>query len=62
MTKKQFRALRIKSGLTQAALAKAMGVSRRTIVSIETGGREVTFKDKAAIEYIVRNPPIYIGE
>ena len=54
MTKKQFRALRIKSGLTQAELAKAMGVCRRTITAIETGSREVTFKDKAAIEYICK--------
>ena len=54
MTKKQFRALRIKSGLTQAELAKAMGVCRRTITAIETGTREVTFKDKAAIEYICK--------
>ena len=52
MTKKQFRALRIKSGLTQAELAKAMGVCRRTITAIETGDREVTFKDRVAIEYI----------
>lgn len=52
MTKKQFRSLRIKSGLTQAELAKAMGVCRRTITAIETGDREVTFKDRVTIEYI----------
>lgn len=54
MTKKQFRALRIKSGLTQAELAKAMGVCRRTITAIETGTREVTFMEKVVIEYICR--------
>ena len=54
MTKKQFRALRIKSGLTQAELAKAMGVCRRTITAIETGTREVTLKDRVTIEYICK--------
>lgn len=48
------RALRIKAGLSQYALAKAMGVCRRTITAIETGGRDVTFKDAVTIEYIAR--------
>lgn len=55
-TPKQFKAARIKAGMTQTALANALGVSRRTIVRMESGEYQLTFKDRIALEYVVSLP------
>lgn len=42
--KRKFKAARDLCGLTQDGLAKAVGVSRQTIVSIEKGGGNPTLE------------------
>jgi DNA-binding XRE family transcriptional regulator len=46
MTSTDYKAIREKLGLTQAALAEKLGVTKRTIISRENGG---TITHEAAI-------------
>jgi DNA-binding XRE family transcriptional regulator len=54
MTPSEFRALRETLGLSQPSLAKAFGVSERTIRNIETDAGDVPPRDALAIERLAQ--------
>ena len=53
MTPDELRALRKEAGLTQAALAEAIGLSRPTIVLMEGGRMPVERRTELAVRYVV---------
>lgn len=50
------RAFRSRAGLSQVALANALGVSRRTVEEWEGGRNRPPEYLKLAIEYLIKNP------
>lgn len=59
MTGEDFKKLRESLGLSQAALARHMGMSRQRIYALEneTDGREPTKIHAAFLRYIAAHPP-----
>ena len=56
MTPNEYKSLRERLGLTQAGLALRLGVSRRTIISRETGAR-ITEEAALAIRALAAGTP-----
>jgi len=50
MTSKQYREARLRMGLTQSALAAELGMTQQMVARIESGKRQPTKQQAAAIE------------
>lgn len=59
MTKQEFKALRIKCGLTQKQLAEILGISERAVLYKENNPLyEITLRDKKLLENYSKNKKI----
>jgi len=53
LTPDQFRAIRLRLGLTQNGLAKQLGVSRRAVISYEMGDRPILRHTDLALRFLL---------
>ena len=51
------RALRRRTGMSQAAFARAIGLSRETVGRLERGSEEIDRRTELAIRFVVENGP-----
>ena len=51
------RALRRRTGMSQAAFAEAIGLSRETVGRLERGSEEIDRRTELAIRFVVENGP-----
>ena len=52
------RALRRQAGMSQAAFAEAIGISRETVGRLERGSEEIDRRTELAIRFVVENGPL----
>ena len=52
------RALRRRTGMSQAAFAEAIGISRETVGRLERGSEEIDRRTELAIRFVVENGPL----
>jgi len=56
VTPKQFEKARKELGLSQPAMAKALGRSRQTIINLEKGTSPILRTTELAVQHLLQNP------